>query len=201
MRKNLTTAAGPLRSGCGLFTPPTCAPFDPLFFDVVAGLAQRLKFPKPEQGVVFPMWNHMVSNRRLLFRIIGAEPAQRLTRQLLFAPPTFAAPGFALIPFAAWLVGSLCVCGSVPVPLVLRRMGFAICRPKIDQPGTARMRTGLLRHCKSFDVTGLPEEIGNLIVDRGSAHEKTPRHFGRGLLDIRPRASTYLSQKISQALI
>ena len=158
MRKNPSTPPVPCTQAVDFSPPPTRAPFNPLFFDVVAGLAQRLKFPKPEQGVVFPMWNHMISNRRLLFRIIGAEPAQRLTRQLLFAPPTFAAPRFALIPFAAWLIGSLCVCGAVPVPFVLRRMGFAICQPKINQPGTARMCTGLLRHCKSFDVTGLPNK-------------------------------------------
>ena len=60
MRKNLITHAGPLRSGCGLFTPPTCAPFGPLLLDIVAGLAQRLQFTEPEQAMITIVRDNMV---------------------------------------------------------------------------------------------------------------------------------------------
>ena len=60
MRKNLITHAGPLRSGCGLFTPPTCATLNPLLFDIVAGLAQRLQFTEPEQAMITIVRDNMV---------------------------------------------------------------------------------------------------------------------------------------------
>ena len=110
--------------------------------------AQRLQRTEPEQSILTLVWNNMVRHRCKLPRVFRAQAAQRLRIQLTFAAGF---PRLSPIPLGP---GPLCfrrLRPLVSIPLLRNRMGVTVCRPKINQPETARMPAGFLWHGKSFN--------------------------------------------------